>query len=158
MTGHTITVTVTGHKDGYADATKKSTGTTVTDGDLTATPTPTISGPAKVGTTLTADPGTWDDGVTLHYQWKDGATLLGIDGPLALLPAQLGRSLTLSVTGSRPGYSSVTKTATVIVGPGDLTPARSPTADRSRSGARPRWARSSSPVLAASGPAPRRSP
>jgi hypothetical protein len=123
MNGHTITVSVTGHQDGYADATEKSTGITVTDGDLTATPTPTITGSGKVGTTLTADPGTWDDGVTLHYQWHDGDTALGADAPLALVPAQLGRTLTLSVTGSRPGYTSVTKTATVTVEPGDLTPA-----------------------------------
>ncbi|GAA4729552.1 hypothetical protein GCM10023350_11040 [Nocardioides endophyticus] len=123
MNGHTITVTVTGHKDGYADATKKSTGITVTDGDLTATPTPTISGPGKVGTTLTANPGTWDDGVTLHYQWKDGDTVLGADGPLGITADQLGRTLTLAVSGGRPGYTSVTKTATVTVEPGDLTPA-----------------------------------
>ena len=58
-----ITVKVTGSKAGFTSATKESAATAaVAKGDLTATPTPTISGITMFGELLGASTGTWDAG------------------------------------------------------------------------------------------------
>jgi hypothetical protein len=84
-------------------------------------PTPVINGSGKVGTSLTATVGTWDSGVTTSYQWLDGSTVLGSDGPLALTPALDGHTITLAVTGTKPATVQVTTTATIVVNDGDLS-------------------------------------
>ena len=40
------------------------------------TPTPRISGTAVVDETLTANPGSWDSGVVLNYQWLSGSSAI----------------------------------------------------------------------------------
>ena len=52
-------------------------------GDQVLTPVPTITGTPQVGQSLTAVPGTWDDGVDLTYQW----TADGTDVPSATTAA-----------------------------------------------------------------------
>ncbi len=79
-------------------------------GALTTTPKPTISGTAAVGETITANVGTWDAGVTTHYQWADGANVLATDASLPVTPALVGKTITLSVTGSKPGFADVVET------------------------------------------------
>lgn len=77
-------------------------------------PVPAIRGAAKVGSTLTAAPGSWGPGqVTLAYQWyRSHVAIVGATGaaytPVA---ADLGRTLTVKVTGSRTGYGSVSRTS-----------------------------------------------
>jgi hypothetical protein len=75
---------------------------------------PTVSGTKKVGQTLTAKVGTWSPTPgTLAYQWKRGG--LAIKGATAvkykLGTADAGKSITVSVTGTKSGYVSVTKTS-----------------------------------------------
>ncbi|MEP9363876.1 lamin tail domain-containing protein [Nocardioides sp. CN2-186] len=83
----------------------------------TRTPDPTISGTPVFGNVLTANVGTWDPGVTTHYAWKDGSTVLATDRPLTLDdPALAGRTVTLAVTGTRPGFTDATTTATAAIG------------------------------------------
>lgn len=112
--GKKLTVAVTGSKPGYTSATRSSEpSATVADGDQTLTPTPTISGTPRVGSELTAVTGTWDDDVTFAYQWlADGDA---IDGATAstFTPGtdQVGTAITVAVTGSKPGYTSVTNTS-----------------------------------------------
>ena len=70
--GQTITVEVTGTKTGYDPLTKDSVPTAVVIAAITG-PTPTITGTAKVGSTLTAHPGVWAPApVNLAYAWKAG--------------------------------------------------------------------------------------
>ncbi|QHC60230.1 hypothetical protein [Rathayibacter sp. VKM Ac-2760] len=112
--GTALTVSVTGTKYGYTTATRTSTATQVGLPLQTLMPTPTISGSTTVGSTLTANPGTWDSGVTLSYQWKkNGGTY--ISGATAktyvLKAADAGATLTVSVTGTKTGYSPATKTS-----------------------------------------------
>jgi hypothetical protein len=81
-----------------------------------ATPTPKIVGTAVLGGQLTADVGTWDPGVTTHYQWKSGNTVLATDTALTLNdPTLLGKQITLAVTGSKPGFADSTTTASVTL-------------------------------------------
>jgi len=90
---------------------------------LSRTPTPTTGGTARVGSTLSAVPGTWDTDVAFTYQWlADGAPIAGATGKkLTLASAQHRRTISVAVTGSKPGFSPVTKTsaatARVIVAP-----------------------------------------
>jgi murein DD-endopeptidase MepM/ murein hydrolase activator NlpD len=99
---------------------------------LSPTPTPTISGTAAVGQTLTANPGTWGPApVTLSYQWYRGSTAIsGATGTTyAVQTADVGSTLKVAVTGSKDGYPSVTMTSapTATVVAAALSPTPTPT-------------------------------
>ncbi|UOR01471.1 S-layer homology domain-containing protein [Leucobacter allii] len=112
--GKTLSVRVTGTKTGYATVTKTSAATAaVAAGTLTAA-TPTISGTARPGETLTASPGTWGPApVSLSYQWLRNG--VAIDGATAASytpeGADIGRTLSVAVTGTKTGYASATRTS-----------------------------------------------
>lgn len=85
----------------------------VVSGTLT-TATPTISGSPAVGSTLTANPGTWAPaGVTTTIQWLRN----GVPIPRAttrtyrLTTADLDRTVSVRVDGSATGYASATTTS-----------------------------------------------
>ncbi|MBA8813137.1 hypothetical protein [Frigoribacterium faeni] len=81
---------------------------------LTSTPVPTLSGPTKVGSTLTAAPGTWAPApVGLTYQWAlDGVAVSGATGSTFTLPTSAaGKKVTASVTGTKTGYATVKRTS-----------------------------------------------
>ncbi len=129
--GGTVTVEVTGSKPGYTSVTQESDPTTaVTTGLQGSTPAPTVSGAAKVGATLTANAGTWDDGVSLAYQWTLDGT--DVDGATASTyvpgPGDLGSAVRVEVTGTRPGFDAVVRESdpTAAVGPGDLVSTPTP--------------------------------
>ena len=87
---------------------------------------PTITGTAKVGSTLTASRGTWNPtDATLAYQWKaDGVAIAGATSTTLKPPlAQVGKRITVQVTASRRGYASVAalSAATAAVLPGVLS-------------------------------------
>jgi hypothetical protein len=121
-----MTVKVTGSKASYASTAKTSAATTaVAAGTLTA-PTPTISGTKAVGNTLTIVPGTWGPApVTLAYQWyRSGVAISGATATTyALTASDLGKAMTVKVTGSKVSYASTAKTsaATTAVAAGTLT-------------------------------------
>ena len=60
---------------------------------------------------LTAVPGTWDAGTTLAYQWTvDGTDVAGATGPTYTpVAGDVGKVVTVKVTGSKTGYTSATK-------------------------------------------------
>jgi hypothetical protein len=124
--GKTITVTVTGSKTGYTPVTLTSSPTaSVAAGTLTG-PTPTITGTAKVGSTLTGHAGTWTPSpVTLTYQWKaNGASISGATASTYKISgSDAGKKITVTVTGSKTGYTTVAKSSasTAAVAPGTLT-------------------------------------
>lgn len=91
-----------------------------------ATAVPTISGVATVGRTLTASPGAWGPaGVELAYQWfRSDVAIPGATGSSYLLAgADLGKVITVKVTGSMAGYVTASQTsgATTAVAKGTLT-------------------------------------
>jgi hypothetical protein len=119
--GKRVKMRATIAKPGYATVTKDSAEVTIAPGTLNA-PLPGISGTRKVGYTLTATPGTWTAGTTLRYQWyRSGVAITGATGSRYTLgAADLGRGMKVRVTGSKAGYTSVSKdssqTAAVVAG------------------------------------------
>ncbi|GGH46086.1 carboxypeptidase regulatory-like domain-containing protein [Microbacterium album] len=118
--GKRLTVTVTGTMPGYrsAAATSAEFGPIVPAGLPDLSPgTPRITGDARVGSTLTAEPGEWGpQGVALTYQWlADGAAIAGATSatyePTA---ADLGARLSVTVSGSLPGYTGASRTSSEV--------------------------------------------
>ncbi|MFC0681734.1 hypothetical protein ACFFGH_28215 [Lysobacter korlensis] len=110
--GRSITVKVTGSKSGYTSASRTSSAKIVLK--LLKTATPRISGTAKAGQTLTVLRGTWGPTpVTLKTQWyRNGVAISGATGSsLKLTTKDAGKSITVKVTGSKSGYSTVSKTS-----------------------------------------------
>ncbi|MET3802688.1 hypothetical protein ABID70_002643 [Clavibacter michiganensis] len=119
--GKRITVTVTGSRSGYTTAAKTSAASAAvvaapvtTPSTFTAVPTPTLTGSAKVGGTLTAVPGTWAPvPTTFTYRWF--AANVAVSGATAStyspVAADLGKRITVTVTGARSGYTTAAKTS-----------------------------------------------
>ncbi len=127
--GTEVTFEVTSAKATYETVTKTSDPTgAVVVGTLTDTPVPTITGTPRVAVPLTAEPGSWDSGVTFAYQWTVGADdVAGATDPTYTpVVADAGKVVSVKVTGSKPGFGSVTKesdpTAQVAIGTLVLTP------------------------------------
>ncbi|MBD8217005.1 metallophosphoesterase, partial [Microbacterium sp. CFBP 13617] len=113
VVGKKITVRVTGSLAGYSSSSKTSAATNpVTKATLTSAP-PTISGAAKVGSTLTAKAGTWTSGAALRYQWFAGAQPIAGATSATFLPkaAHVGSRLSVRVTGTLQGYVNKVETS-----------------------------------------------
>lgn len=122
--GASLTVDVTGSRTGYAPATRTSAGTTVAKGTITA-PTPTYTGAARVGETLTAQPGTWSPAASFTYAWVVGTETVGTSQTFSVPASALGQQLTLRVTGSATAYDDLTaSSASATVGKGTFTAPR----------------------------------
>jgi hypothetical protein len=67
---------------------------------------PVVVGSGVVGTSLSVNPGSWDSGVALSYQWlKNGAPIAGRAGSEYLVSASdFGSSISVRVSGSKAGY------------------------------------------------------
>ena len=124
--GFALKVAVSGTKTGYNAVTRTSAASSTVPKLLTGD-TPTITGTAKVGSTLTAKPGTWTPAsVTLSYQWYAGTKpIKGATKATTLVHAtEAGQRITVRVTGRASGYTTVTKAsaATAAVAKGTLSP------------------------------------
>ncbi|MET3165147.1 UNVERIFIED_ORG: hypothetical protein ABIB19_003579 [Arthrobacter sp. UYEF10] len=137
--GKAITVTVTGSKDAFASVARTSTPTPVIAAaeSYVDPPTPEIlvqNTDISVGTRVRADSFyMWANSeLSFSHQWKrDGADIAGATGEEYVLTADdVGHRMTVTMTGWRPGWATVTKTSaasdTVVAGP---PPAYSPPAD-----------------------------
>jgi len=129
--GKQITVAVTGARSGYAAATMTSPSTAAVLGALFKNaPTPTIVGTARFGAILTVTSGTWSPAASLTYQWlTNGTPIAGATtATYRPLASDVGKTLTVSVTGTAPGYQTTTKVsaATAAVAPAVLTATPTP--------------------------------
>lgn len=88
-------------------------------------PTPTVSGSAVVGATVSAGIGVWSDGTTLTLKWLANGTPIpgATDSTFTVTGAQLGKKLSIRVTGTLDGFSTTSKTSapTASVKAGTLT-------------------------------------
>lgn len=112
--GKAIAVQVTGSKPGYATASKTSAVTAPVANGVLGGATPTITGTARVGATLTASPGIWSPApVTLSYQWYSSG--VAIPGATAvtynLIAADLGKTITVATTARKSGYNAAVRTS-----------------------------------------------
>lgn len=110
----TLTVKVTGSKSGYtAFSTASAPTAAVAKGSLTRS-TPIITGTAKIGATLTVNPGTWGPApVTLRFQWyRSGVAVSGATAPTYKpTSTDVAKTLTVRVTGSKAGYTTFFRTS-----------------------------------------------
>ncbi|MDR1712231.1 MAG: family 43 glycosylhydrolase [Propionibacteriaceae bacterium] len=113
--GKAIKVKVTGTLDGFKQAAKTSKSSKkVAKLAFTTAVVPEISGTAEVGQTLTAVPGAWDPAPdTLTYQWyRSGKAVKGqVGATYALTDADKGKQITVKVTATKAGYTTVAKTS-----------------------------------------------
>jgi hypothetical protein len=116
--GKPIKVLVTGLGQ-YYESLAASAPVTVAPGTFTA-PRPTITGTKRVGSTLTVSRGTWSpQPSSVTYVWKaDGVKIATRTSNRFVIPSQArGKHLTVTVIGSRTGYTtkSVTSYRTVTI-------------------------------------------
>lgn len=112
--GHTLTVTVTGSKRGFASSSVTSAPTALVTGGHLRTSLPQISGAARPGETLTVRVGSWGPGqVTLEYSWnRNGHPISGAtSSTYALTGADVGAAITVTVRGSELGFTSSSRTS-----------------------------------------------
>ena len=112
--GKPLVVKVTGRKSGYPSVTAASDPTAKAVKRGIRSVTPTISGEVRTGQWLTAEPGTWGpDGVELIYQWfrGDHAVSTGTKTRYKVSTADLGKPLTVKVTGRKKSFPTVSKTS-----------------------------------------------
>lgn len=79
--------------------------------------TPTITGTATVGQTLTAVPGAWGpSGVSLTYQWKAaGSAITGATASTYVLqPDDAGKNIVVTVTATLAGLSNKSATSSAV--------------------------------------------
>jgi hypothetical protein len=92
---------------------------------------PTISGSFQVGSTLTSDEGLWPVNTSFTYQWRaNGVPIVGANSSsIDLTPSQVGKRMSLLITGTRTGYASTSKSASssTPVAPGQFQNVSVPT-------------------------------
>lgn len=117
--GRQVLVKVTGRKEGFTDNTVDSQAVTPTQGDApTFTTQPSVNGAYKLGQTLTAVPGAWGAGATptYTYQWKRGAAAIpgATSSTYVVSAADLGQTLAVTVTATRPAYAPAVFTTSAL--------------------------------------------
>jgi len=112
--GTALTVKVTGSLADYATVTQTSTATL----KAVASAKPSLSGQAKVGGTLTVNPGAWTSGVTtFDYTWfANGVEIAGAtSNTLTLTDAQASKTIGVAITSAQAGYARLSANATLAV-------------------------------------------
>nr|WP_259392904.1 carboxypeptidase regulatory-like domain-containing protein [Microbacterium halimionae] len=107
--GKMISVRVTGSKPGYSSVRLASPLSSA----VYLARTPTVTGTPILGSTLTANSGTWTAGSALKYQWyAAGSAIKGAtSSKLKLTSAHAGKEITVRVTGSLTGYLTTARTS-----------------------------------------------
>ena len=118
MGGDELRVVVTGAETGYASDVEYSDTEPIQIGDIVQDFTaPALSGDATVGGTVTLDPGVWSSDSQLAIQWYlSGIAIPGATGKsYQPLSNNVGGDLSVQITGSIPGQTSVTAKSNVLI-------------------------------------------
>ena len=108
--GQAISVQVTGWSGDSAII--KTTAPTANVLGVFTAPTPTISGNTRVGSTLTAIPGTWaPTASTVRYRWYRGSSAISeaTKSTYKITASDRGKTIRVKVTGSKSGYITLAK-------------------------------------------------
>jgi subtilisin family serine protease len=110
--GHKISVSVTRKGAGFTTRTVTSAQQTIGT-RFTSTPTPTVSGTARVGSAVRANPGRWAPTATVSYQWySNGVPISGATGSsYRIHGSHYGKKLAVVVTARRTGYATTSKSS-----------------------------------------------
>ena len=94
----------------------------IVQGVQSSIPNPTISGTAVIGNTLTVNPGTWDAGTVLTYQWlRNGVAITrATTTTYVLVAADAGTNISVRVTGTKVGFATYVATSATVAIPGLL--------------------------------------
>jgi hypothetical protein len=114
--GSMISVTVYGVRSGFESEFRRSGAVSVTAGTMVLSPNPLIVGSRAVGTSLSVNPGSWDSGVALSYQWlKNGTPIVGNVGAEYLVSASdYGSAISVRVSGSKAGYLAASQNSLAV--------------------------------------------
>lgn len=113
LVGRTITAQVRAERTGYNPVTATTAATTpVAPGTFTVDTAPALRGAARLGETVTVDPGRFtpgDGAVEVAIQWlRGGEPVPGATGAsYAVTNSDLGSRISAQVTLSRPGYEDM---------------------------------------------------
>ena len=121
--GESIAVRVTGTRFGFAGQTRTSQPTEIVTGGVFASfPAPVITGEAKTDSEILATMSGWGTGTTFAFQWlRDGQPIEGAVGSggsvsgYRVTSTDVGHSISVRVTGSKPGFESKTVTSSSVV-------------------------------------------
>jgi hypothetical protein len=108
--GARISVAVTAGSPRLGSGAATSDAVTIGSGTLLPMSLPTISGTPRVGSGLTAEPGTWPAGTGVTYQWtRDGKAISGATARSYTLTAQdAGAAVAVTVSGRLAGFDPAT--------------------------------------------------
>jgi hypothetical protein len=129
--GKAITVKATGTKSGYTLGLSVSNVITAALNPAPAATTPVaLTGTGVVGSVLTMTPPVWDTAdVTVAYQWfRDASAFTNNAATYTVLASDLGKTITVRATATKPGYVTATSTSNGIVATeaAAVTPTRMP--------------------------------
>lgn len=112
--GQPISARVIGSRAGYTTSTTSTEATPqVSPGTLARRSAPAVTGIPRVGSRLTADPGSWSPAAATTFQWyADGRAVEGAIAQTFVPTArQRGASIRVRVTARRAGYASASATS-----------------------------------------------
>ncbi|MGO3884662.1 MAG: amidase domain-containing protein, partial [Mycetocola sp.] len=109
-----LSVRVTATAPGYEKTSSTSFATVpIAAQTFTTAPTPSISGTARSGSTLTAKTAAWAPAPTLKYQWLRGGTAISgaTKSTYKLTKADRSRTITVKVTATKSGFTTASRTS-----------------------------------------------
>ena len=107
LVGKRISVEVTAVRAGFESKIAESVASTAVIKGVLTNGTPVLSGTAKVGKTMTVNPGTWTPGTQLTYAWYANGKKTSFTTPtITVIKAMVGKSMKVRVTGTLEGYTS----------------------------------------------------
>ncbi len=114
--GGVLTVVAEGFGDGFSASSAASVGRTIRQGAFTTSVKPVLNGSFRIGSNVTVATGSWVPAATSYtYLFKlDGiAAQSGTQATYALQPGDLGKVLTVTLTGHTAGLLDMTATTSV---------------------------------------------
>jgi alpha-tubulin suppressor-like RCC1 family protein len=111
--GKHISLRLRAKKDEYRFLSRNSESLLVNQNQFSSISIPTISGEAKVGSTLTTSVGNWDEGTSFSYQWlRNGAEIPGADQNTYLVQEQdFGTQISIRLSAEKGSYLPLQRTS-----------------------------------------------